>query len=313
VPGEEESEGFIAKLLGGHARAVFVLGVDEKREEIAGVVVGIAALLNDAIDDEGEFADGVLGLEIAASGEPARGHQEATKVHGVLEEDLEVFADLRGFAFDIGMEKRFTDDLEGETHHGVVKIESLAGLPGLNEAGSALGHRGSVVRDAVAVEGRLHHAALPEPEVAFAGEQSVAEQVAIRAEDAAFDEFAGVVDDDVFDVVGVEEEVGAKVEEAETDDVAIFACDTGHEGEGIPAEGAAEAGEETLFRAGRIGGHGEMVCEGEWEREGEWGKRRLTSGGTFGRTDGGVHLCRGKGSDPCCRNKGTQKHSQEWL
>ena len=51
VTGEEEGEGFVAELLGGHAGAVFILGVDEEGEEIAGVVVGGAALLDDAVDD----------------------------------------------------------------------------------------------------------------------------------------------------------------------------------------------------------------------------------------------------------------------
>ena len=68
----------------------------------------------------GEIADSALGLEIAAGGEPARGHQQASKIHGVFEEYVEIFADLRSIALDIGVEESFADDLESETHHGVV-------------------------------------------------------------------------------------------------------------------------------------------------------------------------------------------------
>ncbi len=113
--------------------------------------------------------------------------------------------------------------------------------------------------DTVAVEGGLHHAALAEPEVAFAREEAVAEDVPIGAEDAALDEFFGVVDEDVFDVVGVEEQVGADVEETEAGDVAEFAGGARHEAEGILAERAAEAVEEALFGARRVEGHLEMV------------------------------------------------------
>jgi hypothetical protein len=270
VPGEEKSESFIAKLLGGHAGAVFILGVDEEGEEITGVVVRIAALLDDAVDDVGEIADGAFGLAIAARREPARSHKQAAKIHCVFEEDLEVLADLRGVALDIGVEESFADDLESETHHGIVKIDLLAVLPGVEETDGAIGHGGGVVGDAVAMKGWLHHAALTEPEIAFTGKEAVAEKVAIGAEDAAFDEFAGVVDDHVFDLVGMKEEVGAKVEEAEADNVAVIMGGAGHEAERVVAERAAEAVEETLFGAGRVKGHGEMVCEVGREWKGEW-------------------------------------------
>ncbi len=129
VPGEEKSESFIAKLLRGHAGAVFILGVDEQGEEIAGVFVGIAALLDDAVDDLREIANGAAWPgDCGAWGASCGVISEAAKVHGVFEEDLEVFADLRGVALDIGVEESFADDLESETHHGVVKIDCWPGF-----------------------------------------------------------------------------------------------------------------------------------------------------------------------------------------
>ncbi len=279
VSGEEKGEGFVAELLGGHAGAVFILRVNQKGEKVAGVVVGIATLLDDAVDDLREIADGTLGLKIAASGKPLWGHDEAAKVGRVFEEDVEIFADLRGIARDIGVEERFADDLESEAHHGFVQIELLVGPPGLQELGGAFGHGGGVICDAIAMEGGLHHAALAQPEFSFAGEEAVAEEMTISAEDAALDELFVVGDEDVFDLIGVKEEIGADVEEAKADDVAVFAGGARHEREGILAERAAEAVEETLFGAGRVeggseSGHGEMVCEGgekeKWESGRKW-------------------------------------------
>src|SRR5208282_1897063 len=111
-------------------------------------------------------------------------------------------------------------------------------------------------------------------------EQAVAEEVAVGAEDAALDEFFGVVDDDIFDEIGVEEEKGADLEKAKADDVAVFAGGAGHEGERILAERAAEAVEEALFGAGGIVGHGEMVCGRREE-----GKRVLGNEGKNGRRE----------------------------
>ena len=142
------------------------------------------------------------------------------------------FSPLGSVAVDVGVEERFGDDLEGEAHHGIVQVELLAGTPGLDEAGGAIGHGAGVIRDAIAVEGRLHHAALAEPKFAFAGEKAVAKEEAVGAEDAAFDEFTRIVDDDVFDVLGMEKGVGAEVEKAQADDVAVFAGVTRHEGRG---------------------------------------------------------------------------------
>ncbi len=120
MTGEEKREGFIAELLRGHAGAVFVLRVDEEGEEVAGVVFGIAALLDDAVDDLGEIADSAPGLKIASRGKPLGSHDQAAKVGCVFEEDAKIIADLRGVALDVGMEESFADDLESETHHGVV-------------------------------------------------------------------------------------------------------------------------------------------------------------------------------------------------
>jgi hypothetical protein len=109
------------------------------------------------------------------------------------------------------------------------------------------------------VKGGLHHAALSKPEVAFAGQQAIAEEVPIGAEDAALNEFSGVVDEHVFDLVGMRNHKSPNIEEAQAYNVAIFARHPRHERQGIPAQRAAQAVKKSLFGARRIWRHGEMV------------------------------------------------------
>jgi len=273
VAGKEESESFIAELLCGHAGAVFILCLEKHGEEVAGVLRGLAALLDDAVDDLRELTNGAVGLEVAARREPLGSHDETAKVGGVFEEDGEGFANLRGVAFDIGVEESFADHLKGEAHHGVVEVERLTGLPGFEEARGACGHGRGVIGNAGAVKGGLHHAALTEPEIALAGEEAIAENVAVGTEDAALDEFARVIDKDVFDMIGVEEKERANVKEAEADDVTVIARGTRHEGERVAAERAAQAVKETWFGPGRIEGHGEMVRGKGGKRNSKFEKR----------------------------------------
>ena len=98
------------------------------------------------------------------------GDEQAAKIESVFQKDLEVLADTRRIALNVGVEESFADDLEGEAHHGIVQIDMLTRFPGLNELCGTAGHGASVVGYAVAMKGGLHHAALTKPEFSFAGE-----------------------------------------------------------------------------------------------------------------------------------------------
>src|SRR5215467_3173773 len=172
---------------------------------------------------------------------------------------MEVFTHLRSIAFHVRAEQGFADDLQGQTHHGVMQVDWLAGLPRFQQARRASGHGGDVLRDARTVKGGLHHAALSKPEVALAGQQAIAEEVPIGAENAALNEFPRVVDEHVFDLIGMRNHESPNIEEAQAYNVAIFARHPRHERQGIAAQRAAQAIEKSLFGARWIRRHGEMV------------------------------------------------------
>ena len=90
--------------------------------------------------------------------------------------------------------------------------------PGCHVRDQALGggdHGRAVGGDAAAVEGRLHQAPLPQPEVAFAGEQAVAEDERVEPQGEVLDEVVVLRDEDFFDEVGMADQVDAAMAEAE--------------------------------------------------------------------------------------------------
>lgn len=118
---------------------------------------------------------------------------------------------------------------------------------------------------------RLHHAPLPQPEFAFAGEEAIPEDVPIGAKHAALDEFLGVRDQDVLNQIGVYNKKRSNMEEAQADDVAVFTSDLAHESQRVAANGTAQTVEESLFGTRRIVQHREMI-------EGRGGKSQEESG-----------------------------------
>ena len=82
---------------------------------------------------------------------------------------------------------------------------------------------------------RLRETPLPQPEIAFARQQSVAEKLPVLAKNAAFDEFAIVGDENLLDVVGVAHEKDAEIVVAHRDDVAVVALEFRHVGERVLA------------------------------------------------------------------------------
>src|SRR5260370_267767 len=77
--------------------------------------------------------------------------------------------------------------------------------------------------DARAVKRRLRQAPLPQPEISFACQQTVAEQLFVLTQNSSLDEFAVVRHEHLFDVVGMADEIDAKVVIAHGHDVAIVA------------------------------------------------------------------------------------------
>ena len=97
-------------------------------------------------------------------------------------------------------------------------------------------------------EGWLDEFSLCLPEFAFAGEQTIAKDGAESAVVAGLEEICLVLDEDFLDAVGMHDEADGDVEEAEVDDVAIFARAAGEEAAPVAAHGEGVA--EKLQAAG---------------------------------------------------------------
>src|SRR5207249_6327164 len=66
----------------------------------------------------------------------------------------------------------------------------------------------------------LHHPPLPQPEIAFAREQSFPKNVPVRPQNAPFDVAARVADQNFLDEVGVIDKNITKIDHADADDIA---------------------------------------------------------------------------------------------
>ncbi len=160
--------------------------------------------------------------------------------HDGLERGLDDFHVLG----QVRAEERAQDDAQRDIHHVVVDVARLAGLPRFGKVRGLLHGDLRVARDAFAVKRGIAQAPLAPPELSVAGEQAVAKQFRIRARGHAFDEVAGLAEQDLLDVLRVKEDVDRKVHEAVEDNVAVFARPTRKRARGIAAghEGGADPG-----------------------------------------------------------------------
>src|SRR5215472_4922484 len=77
--------------------------------------------------------------------------------------------------------------------------------------------------DARTVKRRLRQTPLPQPKIAFAGEQPLTKDMPVRTQDSALEVFARVRDEDFLDQIRVIDENITKIRHADADDVAVIA------------------------------------------------------------------------------------------
>src|SRR5262245_52900292 len=136
-------------------------------------------------------------------------------------------------------------------------IADLAVAPAPEQTLRVLDHDGAVAGDAVALERRLHEAALAQPEVVLAGQETVAQQEAVHAQGVVLAKVRVVAEQHFLDEVGMTDEVEATWAQADQDDIAVLAGRLQEEGEHVATELAQVASQETARRTGRkFGRHG---------------------------------------------------------
>ena len=114
-----------------------------------------------------------------------------------------------------------------------------------------LGHHAGQRGDALTMKGRLRDAALPQPEVVFAGQQAVADRHPQLLVERALVIVAGVVLQDVADIGGVGDEIAAPRADLEVDDVAEAARGA-HEDAGRIASDRRQHAEDRQAREGPV-------------------------------------------------------------
>ncbi len=128
-----------------------------------------------------------------------------------------------------------------------------------------IGHHTGQRRDALAMKRRLRDAALPQPEVALAGQQAVAKQYPQFVVERALVIVARVVLQNVTNVGGIGHEVAVPRTDLEVDDLAVAASGVHEYGGRIPPHGGQHAKERHAARSRRklIHGTGQRVG---WKR-----------------------------------------------
>ena len=119
------------------------------------------------------------------------------------------------------------------------------------------------------MEGRLDQPPLAQVMFAFTGQQPFAEQDFRPLQDAAFAEVCLLVDQNLFDKVGMIDEVEILVSEPEVTEVRVLFRHPGQESERVPAESRQVADDQRILRSmwpGDWRWHaGSGFCRGERE------------------------------------------------
>src|ERR1044072_836161 len=117
-------------------------------------------------------------------------------------------------AGDAGVEKSLDDNLERQAHHVAMNVADFTMLPIGNQTIGKLDHDVAVGADSLAMKCRLPQPSLPFPGFTLAVQQAVSNQPSKqrRALISRLDEVLRVSGDDVFDVVGVVEEVSSEIQ-----------------------------------------------------------------------------------------------------
>jgi len=157
----------------------------------------------------------------------------------------EIFADAIGFGTKVNAEKSLDRDAAGETRHFISDVADFAVSPPQCVGERVFDHRRGVFVDARFLKRRLREAPLTPPEVAFAIEQTIAEQAAGgHFGKRALVEFVLLDNENLFDQVGMtDEKARLPKSEGKTNKVAILPRATGEQIEAVLAQFESDADE----------------------------------------------------------------------
>jgi hypothetical protein len=215
VAGHEEGDRLVADLPVGHASpVVLVLRLEQAREKVVAREARRAPLVDQALDGLVEVGDRRAKPGPARSGEQdrraqhlrqrravrleARGDPALTLLDHVadahlerqprgaevfvrpVERDGERVAEGVGLVEGVGVEERLAHDRHRDPRHLAAEIDRPPVAPAAGRPRDDVGHDADILRDDLGLEERGHQLALPPPEIALAGEETLARE---RVED----------------------------------------------------------------------------------------------------------------------------------
>ena len=111
MAGQVKGHSLVAKLPVGHAVAVFILGVDEPRQQVVARMASCPAGGNEAIDHSIQLAHGPMQADVCNCREPKRQANEATKsVAHQLECEAQCHGEMLAIARIVQVEERLERD-----------------------------------------------------------------------------------------------------------------------------------------------------------------------------------------------------------
>src|SRR5579859_1803721 len=223
MSGQEQRDGFVAKLFVGHARAVFILRGQQHGKQVARIAARGAFLRDHSVEHFFNLPDSSFQSEIRRCWQPLRNKKCAPEIGAEFQQKLQRFADVLCVSLHVRIEQRFGDDLQREPHHLLVNVALFAVLPLVEQPLGVLHHRRRVARDSRAVKRGLDQAPLTEPEISLARQQASSENALIRLQHAAFYEFSWMIYQHVFDVIRMVDQQDAEIKNAKPDDISILA------------------------------------------------------------------------------------------
>src|SRR5262249_20692717 len=134
-------------------------------------------------------------------------------------------------------EERLRHDFQRQAHYVGVDVPRFARMPAVEHGVREVHHHHAVFLDLVELEGRLRQPPLSAPQLAFTGEESLAQHCRQHSScTLVLDEVAMMAAQDVFDVLWMADDVGLHWPDADADDVSVFGQFTCHESERIATE-----------------------------------------------------------------------------
>ena len=150
-------------------------------------------------------------------------HEAIEAQQEALLEHLQGLVDNGGVAADLGAEERLSGDGQRQAHHLDEDVARLPRPPFVQDLLGGVDHDRGVGRDALAGEGRLDQAALPQPEIALAGQQALAQDQRRHPQGKVLDVILVIVKENGLNVLGIADKVDAPRPEAQRDNIAIIA------------------------------------------------------------------------------------------